>query len=383
LPPVKRCNRCLAPLGKQYIRAENLLFHPQCFICNHCQERLGEEFRLKDNKVYHAKCSQTRFKLTCAHCQQALGERWMTLDGKKLHEACYQAHYQQNCEVCGGELTGSYTRDPEGLGYHTACYAQHKAPRCDGCAQPIVGQFLQDLWGNRLHPHHGGQATLQCHVCARLISEKTSQGGVQYGDGRIVCGICQISEITTPAQIEHARQWVLQTLKGVGFDYIPNYIAVSLADQRTLQKRLGVGRNANSHGFTKTLIKDQPGQGRIQEHSIFILYGLPRLLFMGVLAHELLHVWLNERQLNDVWGEKEIEGFCNLATALIYQKDGTPLAQVLLERLEKDKNPIYGEGYRKMASKLQKTGWSVLIQEMQTKPQTALGKLMRFTDRFV
>lgn len=383
MAPLKRCSRCLAPLAKQYVRAENLLFHPACFRCSHCQTSLGEEYRLKDGKLYHPQCSQQRFKLTCAHCQKPLGETWLTLDGKKLHAACYQAHYQDACAVCGDALTGTYTRDSDGQTYHTACYAEHKAPRCDGCAQPIVGQFLQDLWGHRLHPHHGGLPTLQCHVCARLISQKTSQGGVQYGDGRVVCGICQITEITTPAQIEQARQAVLQQLQAVGFDYIPQYIAVSLADQRTLQKRLGVGRNANSHGFTKTLIREVAGQGQCQEHSIFILYGLPRLQFMGVLAHELLHVWLNEKALNEVWGEREIEGFCNLGTALVYQNDGTPLAGVLHQRLAQDPNPIYGEGYRKMAAKLQKSGWPGLLAEMQAKPQSALGKLMRFTDRFI
>lgn len=383
MPPVKRCSRCQAPLGKQYVRADAFLFHPACFRCNHCQGALGQEYHLKNNQLFHPQCSRQALKLNCAHCHKPLGASWLTLDGKKLHEACYQAHYQEHCGVCGGELTGSFSRDAEGKAYHSSCYAENKASRCDGCGQPLVGQFLQDLWGHKLHPHHGGLPTLQCHVCARLISQKTSQGGVQYGDGRVVCGICQISEITTPEQIEQARGLVLQQLKTVGFEYIPNYLAVSLADQRTLQQRLGVGRQTNSHGFTKTLIRDMPGQGKIQEHSIFILYGLPRLQFMGVLAHELLHVWLNERQLNDVWGEKEIEGFCNLATALVYQNDGTPLAGVLMQRLEKDPNPVYGEGYRKMAAKLQKLGWAGLIAEMVNKPQSALGKLIRFTDRFV
>jgi len=381
MPPVKRCNRCLAPLGKQYIRAEDLLFHAHCFRCSACEQPLGEEYRQKNNRLYHPRCGQERFQQICSHCKQVLGDQWLTLDGKKLHEACYRAHYQENCTICGRELTGTYTRDEEGV-YHPACYAEHRAPRCDGCGQAMTGQFLQDLWGHRMHAHHGGLATPQCHVCARLISEKTSQGGVQYGDGRVVCGICRITEITTAEQIAHARQIILQALQAVGFDYIPDYISVNLADQRTLQKRLGVGRNANSHGYTKTLIKNL-NQTRVMEHSIFILYGLPRLLFMGVLAHELLHVWLNERELNAVWGEKEIEGFCNLGTALIYRNEATPLAQVLLGRLEKDGDPIYGEGYRKMAARLEKLGWPALIAELRNKPQTALGKLIRLTDRFI
>ncbi len=377
---VKRCHRCRAPLGKQYIRAEDWLFHVACFRCAQCQQPLGEEFRIKNGQICHPRCDSGRH--LCTHCRQPLEAQWITLDGKKLHQACYQAHYQENCALCGGELTGTLTRDAEGS-YHPNCYAEQRAPRCDACQQPITAQFLEDPWGQRMHPHHGGLPTLQCHVCARLISERTTQGGVRHGDGRVVCGLCRITEVTTSEQIESARAHVLAHLSALGFSSIPTWLAVNLADQRTLQRRLGVGRQANTHGYTKTVIRTLPDQGRVQEHSIFILYGLPRLPFMGVLAHELLHVWLNERQLGALWSEKEIEGFCNLATAAIYRHDDTPLARVLLQRLEQDRDPIYGEGYRQMAARLARLGWPGLLAQVQQPPRGLLGRLKRLGDRLI
>ena len=344
-PP--RCSRCRKPFTQTFYQAEKLRFHPSCFTCDHCLKQLGERFQLAEGQIFHAACYRQKYKLVCGHCQQLLGETWVTQEGKKYHQHCYDAHYQIYCDQCGGALTTTYSRDDSG-NYHTACFETYKLPPCDACGLPLKGKYLLHIWGHKAHREHP-----QCHVCNRIISEKTSHGGAQYGDGRVVCGICRITEITDNQQIEHAKAKVIEQLQAVGFDYIPHYLAVSLADQRTMSQRLGVKQSANSHGYTKTLEKQIPGQGRIQEHSIFILYGLPRLVFHGILAHELLHVWLNARKINQ-WQDKEIEGFCNLGTALIYQNEGTPLAEVLLKKMAEDPNPVYGDGYRKMKDKLNK-----------------------------
>jgi len=374
----KRCEHCRQPLGKQYIRAENGLFHARCFACKVCQLPIQGDYRVKKGQLYHPACEKAQRQQRCQHCRQPLAQHWTLLDGKAYHPECYAAHYVVTCKQCGEAIEGSQTRTESGV-YHSHCYLQHVAPRCDLCQQPLEGKYLVDLWGHKAHLQHAGQQTRQCHVCARILSENTSHGGVQYGDGRLVCGICRITEITEPQQIERAKTEVIAQLEAVGFAYLPKYIAVNLADQRTLNQRLGAAPHANSHGYTKTLEKRENGQLAYREHSIFILYGLPRLLFYGVLAHEMLHVWLNQRGLHQR-SQAEVEGFCNLGTALIYQNEGSPLAQVLLQRLAEDPSPVYGVGYRSMQQKCQHMGWEALRHEMHQAPR--LNPFSRFKDRW-
>lgn len=380
----KACSGCGRALGGQYLKAGAQAYHSECLRCGHCrQSLLNQAFTQHKGGLYHAACYKQKFRIVCDHCGELLPDQWLTYEGKKLHQACYQNHYQEKCVHCSRPITGSFHRDESGA-WHVPCYDKIKAEPCSACRGPLKGKILLDVWGNKAHASHGGQRTLTCSICARLISQATSQGGVQYGDGRSVCGICRITEISTPAQIAQAKTTVIAQLQAAGFDYIPDYIAVTLADQRLMNKRLGVHSTSNSHGYTKTLEKRINGQIQ-REHSIFILYGLPRLSFMAVLAHELLHVWLNDRGIHH-WSEREIEGFCNLGCMVIYQNDNTPLAQVLLKRMEEDKNPVYGDGYRLMRAKLQKQGWAGLIQTIQ-QPPTGFGakihKLNSFIDRII
>lgn len=365
------------------MRAGNLRLHPQCFRCAHCQQPLQQAFTQHKGAIFHLECYKQKLKLNCAHCRQPLADQWLTFEGKKLHPACYEAHYRESCVHCGRPIKAEYHRDESGA-WHVGCYEKIKLEPCSACQGPLKGKIILDPWGNKAHALHGAQKTQICSICARIVSESTSQNGLRYGDGRVVCGICTMTEVSQPAQIEHAKQAVIAQLQAVGFDYIPGYISVSLADQKRMNQRLGVHASANSHGYTKTLEK-RLGTQVSREHSVFILFGLPRLVFHGVLAHELLHVWLNDRGLQH-WSDKEIEGFCNLGTALVYQNDGTPLAQYLLKRLSEDQNPVYGDGYRLMLARVQKLGWPGLIAEMQKPPSglnAGIKKLNSLIDRWI
>ena len=65
-----------------------------------------------------------------------------------------------------------------------------------------------------------------------------------------------------------------------------------------------------------------------------------------MLAHELLHVWQNEHRVS--LPPKFSEGFCNLGTYLFYTYLNNELSTMLAERMMKDPDPIYGEGFREV-----------------------------------
>jgi hypothetical protein len=376
-----KCHRCKQTLSGPYLQAGQHAFHRACFTCAHCHKPLDQSYASEGGKFFHPGCHARHFKRLCAHCRQPLDTQWVTLDKKLLHPACYEAHYQLRCAICTQKISGSYQEDAEGT-YHPACFAAAKLPPCDLCGQPLQGKYLKDIWGHQSHIHHGNQPTLTCHICGRLIGAKTSNNGIQHGDGRVICGFCQMTEVATSSDIEQARQRVLSQLQAAGFTDIPSYVNVSLADQKRLNRRLGASPTANSHGYTQTLERQVAGVGKVQEHTIYLLFGLPRLVFEGVLAHEFLHVWLNSHGFTRL-PERDVEGFCNLATALIYQQDNSPLAQVLLQRMQQDSDPVYGEGYRRMATRLQQLGWEGVRQALPGIQDAPINRLNRWVDRWI
>ena len=129
--------------------------------------------------------------------------------------------------------------------------------------------------------------------------------------------------------------------------------------------------HGNLKGFTHTDHdhKKQP------LHTIFMLFGLPKIEFEGALAHELMHVWLFERQVR--LSLREIEGFCNLGNYLVFSRKPSPMASYLLKNLQTDDDPIYGGGYRLMRKHLDAHGWENLLAKFGPAPVSTPKKKFR------
>ena len=326
------CSRCQKRLGSQAVRTGSKQYHPHCFICDHCKKPLEKTFYPRGERLYH--------------------------------QGCHDKLFIPRCDHCGQSIQGKYTHDEHGR-YHLDCYSQRHGLTCAICSESIQGKYLYDHWGNKTHAEHGDGAVRQCHVCARLMSATAAQGGRVLLDGRALCSECHSSEVSTFQEIQSAKLDVIEQMHQAGFEYIPDYIKVELSqDQQLLNQRMQASPTGNIHGFTRTSQRNIPGYGLILEHSISVLSGLPRVAFMSVLAHELLHVWIHENKLGHL-SHAEVEGFCNLGAALILNKaldsKDAPLAEVLLRRMAEDKDLAYGEGYRAMAWRLENSTWRELI----------------------
>jgi hypothetical protein len=225
--------------------------------------------------------------------------------------------------------------------------------------------MIIDPWGNRAHAKHGKNATRTCSSCGRIISGGTSKGGYVYADGRTICGICKQTVVETNSDVMRSRNTVLATLHAVGITNIPTTIPINVVDRKRLKKYSTSHHPDNSKGFTTCETTYRNNQPVSRKQTIYILNGLPQLEFNGVLAHEIMHVWLNENGI--VLTEPETEGFCNLGAMQIYRKDGSRFAQVLLENLEKDTDSVYGDGYRDMKKRVETIGWSRLLQQLRSR----------------
>ena len=170
--------------------------------------------------------------------------------------------------------------------------------------------------------------------------------------------VCKIS-------ISESMDKVIDILQTIGISVSPPDIPVHLVGRHYLKEKSKQKFNDKAKGFTHCKTTYLNGKTAFLKQDIYILSGLPELEFKGVLAHEILHTWLNKHQVK--MSDNDIEGFCNLGTMRIYEEEGSEFAQVLLKSMEKDPDPGYGRAYRRMKKELEKIGWQSLIKRVKNK----------------
>ena len=157
------------------------------------------------------------------------------------------------CAACGGLLTQGYffLRDRADR-YCPECIATR--PRCDTCSAPV---------GDRHWTLH---------------------------DGRVLCARCHTTAIV---DLEVARRLYDETVAAVvaqlGLELRVG-VEFRLVDAPALARIRAEG-NGGHAADEKTLGLYQR-QGRLR--AIYLLYGLPKLLFRTVVAHEYAHAWQGE-----------------------------------------------------------------------------------------
>lgn len=282
------------------------------------------------------------------------------LEGNYYHKSC------RTCAKCGRVITGS-KEFVNGKVYHSECL--HEGNVCVVCGKP-VDRYVRNYWGDVACVHHAQV----CHYCDKFISEHTLGGkSVRYTvvrDGKTtskdvpMCGMCERSVVRTPEEIEQCRKEIMDVFKKNDINGIPEDIPIRLSDMIEESDRMGFKLWGLNHS------KISPSRERYS-CEITIHENLPRLLFKGVLAHELLHSWLHLYAIELPDNEKE--GFCNLGQYLVLHSEHQPVADYLCQwTLELDKDPIYGDGYRLMKKRLEKLRWSGLMKALRFNPKTLL-----------
>jgi len=249
--------------------------------------------------------------------------------------------------------------------YHQDCYRNYILPKCDACGHPLDGQYSIDSWGNKFHTRHESETGI-CSSCSKIVSEQTTNSGFIHNDGRIICSLCNKDAISTEKEIEDSRRRVLNQLADVGFFNLDNNVPIKVVNRNQLSKLRG--GDPNIRGLTDYKYSSTTNsRGEVieehKEYTIYVLDKLPELVFDSVLAHEYLHVWLFENDQN--YKSNITEGFCNLGAYAIYNGIDDKFSKIQLGVMDKNPDPDYGEGYRKIKKCLEKQGWSKLIKNVK------------------
>lgn len=214
---------------------------------------------------------------------------------------------------------------------------------CFHCGNAIISTYYKDWAGN-----------IVCASCHDIVHRCVSCG--QYCDhqardfdnGRMLCVHCQRYYMR-----KKDARWMIQYINSIyekeGLGRIGSW-HLKGADAATLSSMSG---NPNTRGLACCRGKD---------YTIYVYRHLSRTAFAEVLAHEMLHIWQYERniQAEDIL----VEGFCNLGSYVVLNRIGTPRAYNFIRTMNANTDPIYGEGFRIMRDIYKVDGWKGVIRKL-------------------
>ena len=267
------------------------------------------------------------------------------------------------CPVCLRGLRGKTKRTSTDE-FHAECF------RCMVCAKGFVGgeRFQLDPWGGLSHLHHG-KALSSCGSCSRFFVRSKAKPAQLFADGRVSCETCFQDGILDQRLLEKVLLRIKPVMRELGLSEPKGSLSLHMVDQNILSREaLKINARGNLRGLTLTKYKVVGQRGQVRatfDHKIYVLYGLPHIECVSVLAHEWAHVWLNERFIEST--PPVIEGFCNLVSEHALGQEKSKLSSIIRENMIKSDSPVYGAGYRRMKQRLAQIGWSVLLKEMKAK----------------
>ena len=301
--------------------------------------------------------------ITCEFCKKIITSKYIIDKDNKYHFDCYEDHIQLRCDYCKKTIKGKYNI-LENNNYHTICYKNNILEKCDICYLPIEGKYITDSWKNVYHEKHLNHLP-SCESCNRIISKEITNGGYKLNQKRDICTLCWDYVVDEKSNIQSMYDDVIMKLNNVGIIDIPKDIPIILVNTKNDLKLLSNGRHGNIHGLTKHEFETLGNEKVAQNFNIYILSHLHEINFKAVLAHELLHVYLFQNDIEV--SSSYTEGFCNLGSQLVYSGDKSKISKQKLKGMYLNKDPVYGEGFLKMNDLLIDKGWSGVLNFLKIK----------------
>jgi hypothetical protein len=160
-------------------------------------------------------------------------------------------------------------------------------PCCVACGKRIYGRYYRNRAGDSIFCETCFKGQPRCDVCGGVAGA----GGYRLHDGRHICAGCHETAVYDSGQANVLQSRVLDVLAhdlGLSLSVPP---ALALADRNQMLALLTQ---------TKTDDGDRPDLvfglfvRRGRKRTIYVEYGLPQIMMMQVIAHELAHAWQGE-----------------------------------------------------------------------------------------
>ena len=251
----------------------------------------------------------------------------------------------ENCVGCGLPIRGSYVT-VDGQNWHPHC------AKCSICGLPLSVNVIADYWGGMYCLRHGSEYQ-RCFSCGRLISKLSTGGGKLYKDGRAICYICHKTAVRTEEDTQQVFKEIDNFLSSNDMNLIRNRIAIKIVSKNQL---IQLGRKDHMEGITQAEFLIVGNKGQLPtSFKLFILGGLPRIHFGSILTHELFHVILITKGLSSLEAFVQ-EGICQLGAYYWLSSLKSSEGNYYLDRISKNEDPIYGDGFRAALQSVNKMG---------------------------
>jgi hypothetical protein len=294
----------------------------------------------------------------CTACKQTLFGDHLRIDGREYHFACF------TCAECGKVITDRYITDFSDY-FHKICFQKRFEPPCMACGQSISCDSYKDYWGGRYCVHHVNEIPA-CDFCGRLVAGLITGKGVRYPDGRVLCGVCRPSAVTTESGAKALMLEVAAKLRSIDVSVDCKQVTVLLLGRDQLARLM----NDSAHpklGLTEYIpIPNDGGDVKTQSFNIMLLFGMPTTQAKAVLAHELMHVWLFDHGIVDIDAALR-EGSCNYAAYWYMDSLGSAESNFVKRAIISNLDPVYGRGFRDVKQYVDTNGtaaWLQMLREM-------------------
>ena len=232
------------------------------------------------------------------------------------------SHHSKHCHLCGRRLWGRawvYAPNgvPDGQAIVVCRRCQETAPRCDVCGVPMGANH------------------------------------VRLPDGRHICARCHQTAVydlaRAQALFEHVARVVTGEL-GLGLNVGADFM---LADHQHLQ-RLATEASPALHDAPSKVVGLFVRKGR--KRVMYLLSGLPQILFLQTMAHEWAHAWQGEN-CPLLQNPLVREGFAEWVAYKTLQSLGAVKKMALMEQ----RDGLYGEGLWEMLELERRDGVSGVL----------------------
>lgn len=258
--------------------------------------------------------------------------------------------------------------------------------RCLYCNKDISGEYYVDWNDNKVCVNHFSFVQ-RCSCCLQYIVS-----GYEVEPDRYICPNCLSNEISKHNIVEHIDR-VYSILYEKGFNDIQrDHITIELVSKARMRELYQELDAAGLHSGYSNIWNEQGRTGFNQK--IYVLDHQHYIEFEAILAHELIHGWQLQQNIddynrqsaeNDESSKARTEGFAQLGSYLIYKRRFEE-AKILYESpknsIEKDtariimrlcryhlkiakesNDPMYGVAFNKILEHKRKVGWLEIIRE--------------------
>ena len=287
----------------------------------------------------------------------------------------------EQCSVCNKKIQGKFIRTKQGDYCSKQCYHSTQ-PECENCKNRCL-QGSVAMLGKNFCSKRCMHKFFKCAVCGtgldRVVSVTNSFEQKIYccpscskkpscyfcsmptdraalKDGRVICRQCRSQAVTDSSDIRRIFRDLREDLaKYYNFNKT-HHIELVIVDQKRLKKESekiytpNGARNMALMRYQKKTVTKRFPDGRVkrvvvdEKCRIYVLHTVPLDLLIDSLVHELTHDHLRHK-VGEVMDLASEEGFCELVASLYNEKRGKKYINL---GKEKNLDPIYGGGFRKM-----------------------------------